>query len=91
MRPYKILYSPYKILELVERDIFSTESISPIYPVFLLTVATVLPPAHPIRRPLSRVSFSLYLHRREAPRRGKREIRSWKAGNEVASFPKPKL
>ena len=41
MRPYKILYSPYKILELVERDIFSTESISPIYPVFLLTVATV--------------------------------------------------
>ena len=25
----------------VERDIFSTESISPIYPVFLLTVATV--------------------------------------------------
>ena len=38
-------FSPKKALLAVfwevERDIFSTESISPIYPVFLLTVATV--------------------------------------------------
>ena len=42
------IFSPKKALLAVfwevERDIFSTESISPIYPVFLLTVATV-PPA----------------------------------------------
>ena len=56
MRPYKILYSPYKILELVERDIFSTESISPIYPVFLLTVATV-----PIANRLERLAPALVL------------------------------